>query len=84
MRAGQNASCSFSLKKLSGFLFSTMRPTGCRGNKSSGQILVTSCRHRQQVVQKNGVIICEGLLRGSAGLVIKQASWQAPTHRRCL
>ena len=41
-RAGQKASCSFSVKKLSGFLLSTMRPTGCRGNSCSGQILVTS------------------------------------------
>lgn len=40
--AGQKASCSFSLKKLSGFLLSTMRPTGCRGNTSSGHTLVTS------------------------------------------
>ena len=71
MRAGQKASCSFSLKKLSGFLFSTRRPTGCRGNKSSGQILVTSCRRKQQgeISQPDVIIWCrEGLLRCSAGL----------------
>ena len=40
--AGQKATCSLSLKKLSGLRFSTMRPTGCSGNTSSGHVLVTS------------------------------------------
>ncbi len=127
MSAGQNASCSFSLKKLSGFwrahtrshqsceqvhsrhvlsmpwytpvssprcfactdtllgshrlcrhrtrtmdqqhapgttagkmrtLFSTMRPTGCSGNRCSGQILVTSSGSKSNLSSSRGSIVC--------------------------
>ena len=40
--AGQNATCSFSAKWLSGLRLSTMRPMGCRGKMSSGHVLATS------------------------------------------
>jgi hypothetical protein len=40
--AGQKAACSTWTKKLSGFLSSTILPTGINGNLSSGQVLVGS------------------------------------------
>jgi hypothetical protein len=50
-------SISFSLKKLSGFLFSTMRPTGCSGNRSSGQIFVTSSGSKSKLSSAAGSIV---------------------------
>ena len=51
--AGQKAACSISAKKFSGLRFSTILPTGIRGNLSSGQVFVASsgsksCFTRQQ------------------------------------
>jgi hypothetical protein len=40
----QNATCSVSAKKLSGFRLSTRRPTGVTGTSSSGMIFVGSSR----------------------------------------
>ena len=40
--AGQNADCSTSAKKFSGFLFKTILPTGINGNLSSGHVFVSS------------------------------------------
>ena len=42
MLAGQNATCSFSAKRLSGQRSSTMRPITCSGTSSSGISLVAS------------------------------------------
>ncbi len=45
------------MKKLSGFLFSTMRPTGCSGNRSSGQIFVTSSGSKSKLSSAAGSIV---------------------------
>ena len=55
---GQNASISFSAKKLSTFALSTMRPTGCSGNCASGHVLVTSRGSKSNACSWAGSIVC--------------------------
>eukprot|EP01018_Ginkgo_biloba_P003121 Gb_30779 [translate_table: standard] len=57
MAPGLNANISFSLKKLSMFLFKTIRPTGCKGNKSSGQIFVVSRGSKSNLSSSAGFMV---------------------------
>src|SRR6185369_11678638 len=56
--ATQNATCSVSAKKLSGFRFSTNRPTGTIGTSSSGTILVASSTSKVKLSACSSVKIC--------------------------
>ena len=58
MFPGQNAACSISLKKFSGFLFKVILPISINGKSSSYHVFVVSNGSKRYFFAYSGVIIC--------------------------